>query len=101
MRLYVVSLGTGLWGGVVYGLLHVCSPAPPFVALPGILLGRQFIPVSKQLLAGRSLAAACQYARPMTSLQYCLNYSATGCAARPTSTLCAPPLHTVAATASA
>jgi XapX domain-containing protein len=49
MRLYLVSLGAGLLVGVIYSLLNVRSPAPPLVALIG-LLGEQVIPVSKQLL---------------------------------------------------
>jgi XapX domain-containing protein len=61
MRLYLVSLGAGLLVGVVYSLLNVRSPAPPVVALVGllgILAGEQLIPVGKQLLSGTSLVAA-------------------------------------------
>ena len=61
MRVYLLSLGAGLLVGVVYTLLHVRSPAPPVVALVGllgILLGEQIIPVAKHLLAGSSVAAA-------------------------------------------
>jgi XapX domain-containing protein len=66
MRLYLLSLGAGLLVGVIYSLLSVRSPAPPLVALVGllgILVGEQVIPVSKQLLAGTSLAAACRDAK--------------------------------------
>ena len=66
MRLYLVSLGAGLLVGVIYSLLSVRSPAPPLVALVGllgILFGEQVIPVGKQLLAGTSLAAACRDAK--------------------------------------
>jgi XapX domain-containing protein len=62
MRLYLLSLGAGLLVGVIYSLLNVRSPAPPLVALVGllgILIGEQVIPVGKQLLTGTSLAAAC------------------------------------------
>jgi XapX domain-containing protein len=62
----LISFAAGLLVGVIYGLLHVRSPAPPFVALIGllgILLGEQIIPVSKQLLAGASLSSACREAR--------------------------------------
>jgi XapX domain-containing protein len=41
---YLVSLLTGLAVGALYGLLHVRSPAPPLVALIGLLgmvLGEQ------------------------------------------------------------
>jgi XapX domain-containing protein len=61
MRLYLLSLGAGLLVGVIYSLLSVRSPAPPLVALVGllgILVGEQVIPVGRQLLAGTSLAAA-------------------------------------------
>jgi XapX domain-containing protein len=61
MRVYVVSLAAGLLVGVIYSLLNVRSPAPPVVALVGlmgILIGEQVIPVGKQLLAGASLRMA-------------------------------------------
>lgn len=62
MKLYVLSLAAGLLVGVVYSLIQVRSPAPPLVALVGllgILLGEQIVPVGKQLLAGTSFGAAC------------------------------------------
>ena len=34
---YVVSLAVGLGVGIVYGLLSVRSPAPPIIALLGLL----------------------------------------------------------------
>ncbi len=55
MKMYVLSLGAGLLVGVIYSLLDVRSPAPPLVALVGllgILVGEQIIPVGKQLLCG-------------------------------------------------
>ncbi|GGF04646.1 hypothetical protein GCM10011611_07570 [Aliidongia dinghuensis] len=61
MRIYFVSLGAGVLVGLIYSLLGVRSPAPPLVALVGllgILVGEQVVPVGKQLLAGTSLAAA-------------------------------------------
>ena len=61
MRVYLLSLGAGLLVGVVYGLLNVRSPAPPVVALVGllgILIGEQIIPVAKHMLDGSHLAAA-------------------------------------------
>jgi XapX domain-containing protein len=65
MRLYLVSLGAGILVGVIYSLLSVRSPAPPLVALLGllgILIGEQVIPVGRQLLAGTPLASACHAA---------------------------------------
>ncbi|HEX9465936.1 MAG TPA: XapX domain-containing protein [Alphaproteobacteria bacterium] len=61
MRVYLVSLGVGLLVGIIYSLLNVRSPAPPVVALVGllgILVGEQIVPVAKDLLAGSSLVAA-------------------------------------------
>ncbi len=46
MTAYLVSLLMGLAVGVAYGLLHVRSPAPPLIALVGLLgmvLGEQAI----------------------------------------------------------
>ncbi|WP_019936361.1 XapX domain-containing protein [Bordetella sp. FB-8] len=63
MKLYVLSLGAGLLVGIVYSLLHVRSPAPPLVALIGllgILVGEQVIPVGRQLLQGSAFCAACE-----------------------------------------
>lgn len=62
MKIYLLSLGAGLLVGVVYSLLQVRSPAPPLVALIGllgILVGEQVIPVGRQLLNGTAFAAAC------------------------------------------
>ena len=55
---YLVSLGAGLLVGVVYGLLNVRSPAPPVVALVGllgILAGEQIAPIAKRLASGQGL----------------------------------------------
>jgi len=62
MKLYILSLGAGLLVGIIYSLLHVRSPAPPLVALVGllgILVGEQVIPVGKQLLHGSAFGTAC------------------------------------------
>ena len=61
MRVYFLSLGAGLLVGIVYSLLNVRSPAPPVVALVGllgILVGEQIVPLAKQMLEGSHLAAA-------------------------------------------
>ena len=53
MRPYLVSLGVGLLVGIVYSLLNVRSPAPPVIALVGllgILAGEQAVPLAKRLL---------------------------------------------------
>ena len=37
MKLYVLSCAVGLLVGIIYGVLDVKSPAPPVVALIGLL----------------------------------------------------------------
>ncbi|MDB5651746.1 MAG: hypothetical protein JWL62_3266 [Hyphomicrobiales bacterium] len=52
MKAYVISLAAGLLVGVIYGLLNVRSPAPPIIALVGllgILIGEQLPPIVKNL----------------------------------------------------
>jgi XapX domain-containing protein len=66
MKIYLVSLGAGVLVGVIYGLLNVRSPAPPLVALVGllgILVGEQIIPVGRHMLAGASILGAYREAR--------------------------------------
>ena len=66
MKAYLLSLGAGVLVGVVYSLLNVRSPAPPVVALVGllgILAGEQIIPVGKQMLAGAPPRLACHMCR--------------------------------------
>ena len=61
MKMYLLSLGAGILVGVIYSLLHVRSPAPPLVALVGllgILAGEQVLPVARQLTAGTAAAVA-------------------------------------------
>jgi XapX domain-containing protein len=61
MRVYLLSLGAGLLVGIIYSLLNVRSPAPPVVALVGllgILVGEQIIPVAKEMVKGSHVAAA-------------------------------------------
>ncbi len=66
MKIYLLSAGAGILVGMIYSLLNVRSPAPPLVALVGllgILVGEQVIPVGKQLMAGSGVAAAWRQAR--------------------------------------
>ena len=66
MKIYLLSLGAGLLVGVIYSLLNVRSPAPPLVALVGllgILAGEQIVPVAKQMMTGEGLAAAWRQAK--------------------------------------
>jgi XapX domain-containing protein len=56
MKPYLLSLCAGLLVGVVYSLLGVKSPAPPVIALMGllgILLGEQIVPVARRVFAGQ------------------------------------------------
>ena len=53
MKMYLLSLGAGLLVGVIYSLLNVRSPAPPVIALVGllgILAGEQIPPLVRQWL---------------------------------------------------
>jgi XapX domain-containing protein len=66
MKAYLLSFGAGLLVGVVYSLLDVRSPAPPVVALIGllgILLGEQIIPVGRQMITRISIRTAWQQVR--------------------------------------
>jgi XapX domain-containing protein len=61
MKIYVVSLGVGLLIGVIYGVLNVRSPAPPVIALVGllgILLGEQLVPLAKRLVLNEAVSTA-------------------------------------------
>jgi XapX domain-containing protein len=61
MKVYLLSLGAGLLVGLIYGLLGVRSPAPPVVALVGllgILAGEQIPALAKTLWAREPLAVS-------------------------------------------
>lgn len=52
MKVYLLSLAAGLLVGAIYGLLNVRSPAPPVIALVGllgILAGEQIPSFVRQL----------------------------------------------------
>ena len=64
MRSYLIALAAGVLVGAIYGLLRVRSPAPPLVALVGllgILLGEQ-IPSALHLRGGTDRVAAALHA---------------------------------------
>jgi len=66
MKASLLSFAAGMVVGVVYSLLGVRSPAPPVVALIGllgILLGEQIVPVGRELIAGTSIGASWRQAR--------------------------------------
>jgi XapX domain-containing protein len=60
MKPYVLSLGAGLLVGLVYSLIGVRSPAPPAIALVGllgILVGEQLVPIATRMAHGHSVTA--------------------------------------------
>jgi XapX domain-containing protein len=61
VRTYLLALGAGLLVGVVYALLKVRSPAPPVIALVGllgILGGEQIPPLVRGFFKSESTATA-------------------------------------------
>ena len=55
MKAYILSLCVGLLVGVLYGLLNVRSPAPPLVALLGLLGmlgGERIVSIAKSMFPG-------------------------------------------------
>jgi XapX domain-containing protein len=61
MKIYLLSLGAGLLVGIVYSLLNVRSPAPPVIALIGllgILVGEQIIPLAMSLRSKETAAVS-------------------------------------------
>jgi len=61
MKPYLLSLGAGALVGIVYSLLQVRSPAPPVIALVGllgILLGEQVVPLAKRVFGHEPVTAA-------------------------------------------
>jgi XapX domain-containing protein len=61
MKPYLFSLLAGLLMGVIYSLINVRSPAPPMIALIGllgILGGEQIIPVARQMFSGSAFHIA-------------------------------------------
>lgn len=58
---YVISLGVGLIVGIAYALIGVRSPAPPLVALAGLLGmvgGEQLVPLVKDWVMPERAAVA-------------------------------------------
>ncbi|WP_219701847.1 XapX domain-containing protein [Marinomonas lutimaris] len=61
MKIYLFSLGAGILVGVVYALINVRSPAPPVVALIGllgILIGEQSIPLIKRMMSSEPVSSS-------------------------------------------
>ncbi|MCT7663855.1 XapX domain-containing protein [Shinella kummerowiae] len=58
MKLYLLSLGAGLLVGAICSFLNIRSPAPPVVALIGllgILISEQSVPLARQILSGEPI----------------------------------------------
>ncbi|HLZ79529.1 MAG TPA: DUF1427 family protein [Sphingomonas sp.] len=58
MKPYLISLGAGLLVGIIYSLLGTRSPAPPAIALLGLLgmlVGEQVLPIAKRAISGQPL----------------------------------------------
>ena len=58
---YLISPGAGMLAGVLYGLINVRSPAPPAIALVGLLgmlVGEQVVPVARRVIEGVPLTRA-------------------------------------------
>jgi XapX domain-containing protein len=61
MKVYLISLAAGLLVGVIYALLQVRSPAPPAIALIGLLgmlIGEQVVPTVKRLVVGEPVTVS-------------------------------------------
>ena len=61
MKLYVISISVGILVGIIYGLLNVRSPAPPAIALLGLLgmlIGEQVVPLGTRLMKGEPITTA-------------------------------------------
>lgn len=74
MKSYLVSFAAGLLVGCIYSLIRVRSPAPPLIALIGLLgivLGEQGPPLVKQIFFKESAntTQATGLAEPQTSSQ--------------------------------
>jgi XapX domain-containing protein len=61
MKIYLVSLAAGILVGLIYALIQVRSPAPPAIALVGLLgmlIGEQAGPILRKALAREPITAA-------------------------------------------
>jgi XapX domain-containing protein len=68
MKVYLASLAAGILVGVIYSLINVRSPAPPVIALIGllgILIGEQIPPLAKSFLSKEpTVQSWLQHVRP-------------------------------------
>ncbi|GAB5387055.1 MAG: hypothetical protein Alpg2KO_00230 [Alphaproteobacteria bacterium] len=69
-KAYVVSLAIGLGVGAIYALLNTRSPAPPIIALLGLLgmlIGESAVSWAKSRMTAESAAAHCLHAKTFTT----------------------------------
>lgn len=63
---YVISLGIGLLVGAIYAFLNTRSPAPPVIALLGLLgmlIGETLVSWAKNRMTAEVAAAHCLHAK--------------------------------------
>jgi XapX domain-containing protein len=66
LKPYILSALAGILAGVVYHLIGVQSPAPPAIALMGLLgmlAGEQSLPLAKRMSSGLKLGVAWREAK--------------------------------------
>jgi XapX domain-containing protein len=71
MKVYIVSLAAGILVGLIYTGLQVRSPAPPAVALIGLLgmlIGEQAGPIAKRMISREPITAAWLHAECVTRI---------------------------------
>jgi XapX domain-containing protein len=59
--MYLMSIGAGVLVGMIYALMNVRSPAPPAIALLGLLgmlIGEQVVPIARRVIAGEPVSIA-------------------------------------------
>lgn len=57
--MYWMSLGAGILVGIIYALINVRSPAPPAIALLGLLgmlIGEQIVPLAKRVMSSEPVS---------------------------------------------
>jgi XapX domain-containing protein len=57
MKTYLLSLSVGVLVGAIYGILGVRSPAPPVIALLG-LLGEQGVAIARRAFSGKAVTSS-------------------------------------------
>jgi XapX domain-containing protein len=61
MKPYVLSLCVGVLVGAIYGVLGVRSPAPPVIALLGLLgmlVGEQGVAIARRVVSGKTVTSS-------------------------------------------